>query len=165
MQAVCSHLRATQYWHLSGTHFLSDPCPKCGSHRADPGTPSSLMRVDPAEQPGKATAPSGPQLLSDLSQRWWGEEAGREERDKGHREWGTGGGFGWHLGLEMDSAALKGMLPNTHCFGGGLLIFVSTKILRSSSHVYPRWRGQEDLFLFLPSVRTQSVPGPSTLEV
>ena len=93
------------------------------------------MRVDPAEQPGKATAPSGPQLPADLFQRWWGEEAGWEERDKGLG--GTEGGFGWHLGLEMDSAALKGMLPNTHCFEGGLLIFVSTKFLRSSSHIYP----------------------------
>ena len=122
------------------------------------------MRVDPAEQVGKQ------RLLRISAPVWslpavvgWGSRKGGERQ--GLREGWQEAALGWHLGLEVGSAALKGMLPNMHCSGGGLLIFVSTKILRSSSHIYPRWRGQEDRFLFFPLVRTQSVPGPSMLEV
>lgn len=142
-------------WPLSQVWF-----PPCRPHDTISPRCGSILQ----NQAGEATAPPGPQLQSNLS-RGWGvgnqerEERGKELRERGWRK----AALGWHLRPETQPA-LKGVLPNTHHFLGALLIFVSTKIPKSSSHIYPQWRGQEYLLVSLPSVRTQSVPGPSTLE-
>ena len=142
-------------WPLSQVWF-----PPCRPHDTISPRYGSILQ----NQAGEATAPPGPQLQSNLSQGWGCGEAGKGGERQGTRRAGwRKAALGWQLRPETQPA-LKGMLPNTHRFLSALLIFVSTKIPKSSSHIYPQWRGQEYLLLSLPPVRTQSVPGPSMLE-